>query len=266
MTTVASWTVLDSKVAFADPWLRVRSDQVRTADGDVFGPYHVIEAPDWVTIVPLTRDGQRLLTVREYRHGIGAVLAGLPGGLVDPGDGNDRAMAAEAAARRELWEETSYSGGRIERLAAIHPNPSNQTNTAHCFLASGLARRALPQPGGAARRRRSLRQTWSACWRAYATAAPPCTPFTSLRCGRRQRASHPIRPTGSAPCRRGCAGSWWAARDVPAPRPTPTTPEEPLADRPPAPGSTGPCAYPGRGLWRPQRRVQPWRPGRRCCA
>ncbi len=112
------------------------------------GPYHVIEAPDWVTVVPLTRDGQRLLTVRKYRHGVRAVLTGLPGGLVDPGDGNDRAAAAEAAARRELWEETGYSGGRIEHLAAVYPNPSNQTNTAYCFLAMGLVRRALPQPGG----------------------------------------------------------------------------------------------------------------------
>lgn len=139
---------MDSTAAFADPWLRIRSDHVRTADGDVFGPYHVIEAPDWVTVVPLTRDGQRLLTVREYRHGVGAVLTGLPGGLVDPGDGHDRATAAEAAARREMREETGYSGGGIERLVAVYPNPSNQTNTAHCFLATGLVRRALPQPGG----------------------------------------------------------------------------------------------------------------------
>ena len=145
---VGSWTVLDSSVSFADPWLRVRSDHVRTADGDVFEPYHVIEALDWVTVVPLTGDGQRLLTVREYRHGIGAVLTGLPGGLVDPGDGYDRATAAAHAARRELWEETGYSGGRIERLLAVHPNPSNQTNTAYCFLATGLVRRSLPQPGG----------------------------------------------------------------------------------------------------------------------
>ena len=148
MTALAPWTVLDSTAAFSDPWLRIRSDHVRTADGDVFGPYHVIEAPDWVAVVPLTRDGQRLLTVREYRHGIGAVLTGLPGGLVDPGDGNDLAAAAATAARRELWEETGYTGGGIERLAAVHPNPSNQTNTAHCFLATGLVRRALPQPGG----------------------------------------------------------------------------------------------------------------------
>lgn len=148
MTALVPWTVLGSTAAFADPWLRVRSDHVRTADGDVFGPYHVIEAPDWVTIVPLTRDGQRLLTVREYRHGVGAVLTGLPGGLVDAGDGDDRAAAAEAAARRELWEETGYSDGLIERLAAVYPNPSNQTNTAYCFLATGLVRLALPQSGG----------------------------------------------------------------------------------------------------------------------
>ncbi len=148
MSALAPWTVLDSTAAFTDPWLRVRSDHVRTSDGDVFGPYHVIEAPDWVAVVPLTADGQRLLMVREYRHGVGAVLTGLPGGLVDPGDGNDRAAAAVAAARRELQEETGYSGGRIERLVAVYPNPSNQTNTAHCFLATGLVRHALPQPGG----------------------------------------------------------------------------------------------------------------------
>ncbi len=64
MTAVVPWTVLDSAITFADPWLRVRSDQVRTVAGDVFGPYHVIEAPDWVTVVPLTRDGT-LLLVRE---------------------------------------------------------------------------------------------------------------------------------------------------------------------------------------------------------
>ena len=138
MSTVRPWTVLGSTVAFADPWLRVRSDHCRTAEGDVIGPYHVVEYPDWVTIVALTSEG-RLLLVREYRHAVGAVLTGLPGGLVDPADGNARLPAAAAAARRELREETGFTAGTLELLTATYPNPSNQTNTAFCFLATGSA-------------------------------------------------------------------------------------------------------------------------------
>lgn len=146
MTRPAPWTVLSSTTTFADPWLRVRSDQVCTADGDVFGPFHVIEYPDWVTVVALT-GSFRLLLVREYRHGIGAVTLGLPGGLVDAADGGPGPRAAEGAARRELLEETGHGGGTLETLMAVHPNPSNQTNTAYCFLATGLSRVAEPLSG-----------------------------------------------------------------------------------------------------------------------
>ena len=72
---------------------------------------------DWVTIVPLVKSSLRLMLVREYRHGVGAILAGLPGGLVDPADGAVPEEAARAAARRELQEETGYAGGRLDHLA-----------------------------------------------------------------------------------------------------------------------------------------------------
>lgn len=148
MTAIASWTVLDSKLSFADPWLRVRSDRVCTAEGDVFGPFHVIEYPDWVTVVPLVESSLRLLLVREYRHGVGAILAGLPGGLVDPADGNVPAEAAGIAARRELQEETGYAGGRLEHLVTLHPNSSNQSNSAYCYLGAGLSSGRQPGHGG----------------------------------------------------------------------------------------------------------------------
>ncbi len=146
MTQPAPWTVLSSTTTFVDPWLRVRSDQVRTAEGDVFGPFHVIEYPDWVTVVALT-DRDRLLLVREYRHGIGAVAIGLPGGLVDADDGVPGPEAAEFAARRELIEETGHGGGMLEQLTSVHPNSSNQTNTAYCFLATATSRIAAPLHG-----------------------------------------------------------------------------------------------------------------------
>jgi len=148
MSVVAPWTVLDSAISFADPWLRIRSDRVRTGDGDVFGPFHVVEYPDWVTVVPLVKDSFRLLLVREYRHGVRAVLPGLPGGIVDGTDGTLPAAAARRAAERELREETGYEGGRLEHLATLHPNPSNQSNTAYCFLSTGLFRTGLPKAGG----------------------------------------------------------------------------------------------------------------------
>lgn len=139
MSHIVPWTVLDSATTFADPWLRVRSDHVRTPGGDVFGPFHVIEYPDWVSVVALTQ-AFRLIMVRKYRHGIGQVAVGLPGGLVDAADGSGRA-AAEAAAARELREETGYGGGALELLATLHPNPSSQTNTASCYLVTSAVRR-----------------------------------------------------------------------------------------------------------------------------
>jgi len=137
MSRVIPWTVLDSRITFADRWLRVRSDRCRTSEGDAVGPYHVIEYPDWVTVVPLTRGSCGLLTVREYRHGVSAVLTGLPGGLVDMEDGS-AGRAATRAAQRELREETGYGAGQWESLVTLHPNPSNQTNTAFCYLATDL--------------------------------------------------------------------------------------------------------------------------------
>ena len=148
MAEPAPWTVLSSQVSFSDPWLRVRSDHCLTGEGDVLGPFHVIEYPDWVTIVPLTRNQQRLIMVREYCHGVRAVLTGLPGGVVDPADGTDRLLAARVAAERELLEETGHYNGQFELLASLHPNPSNQTNTVFCFLATGLVRAGRPQLGG----------------------------------------------------------------------------------------------------------------------
>jgi ADP-ribose pyrophosphatase len=129
---VLPWQLIASSVTFADRWLRVRSDHCRTSRGVEVNPFHVIEYPDWVNVVALTRHTHQLVLVNEYRHGRGEVVTGLVSGTVESGDGAD---PSESAARRELWEETGYRAGTLSKLLATYPNPANQSNLAVSWLA-----------------------------------------------------------------------------------------------------------------------------------
>src|SRR5918912_1261792 len=47
--------------------------------------FYVIEAPDWINVVPLTPRGEVVL-IEQYRHGTEEVSLEIPGGMVDPGE------------------------------------------------------------------------------------------------------------------------------------------------------------------------------------
>ena len=46
----------------------------------------------------------------------------------------------EAAARRELMEETGFGGGTWRETMVVSPNASTVTNVTHCFVATGVER------------------------------------------------------------------------------------------------------------------------------
>lgn len=135
---VGPWRVLSSRTLHADRWLRLRADRCETPDGVVVEPYHVIECADGVNVVALTGAGRLLLT-REYRHGNGETMLGVVGGFIDPAD-----ASPEAAARRELREETGYGGGRFTPVLTCWQNPARQTNRVTTFLALAVERVAAP--------------------------------------------------------------------------------------------------------------------------
>lgn len=131
---IEPWRIERSVVTYRDRWITLRSDDCRSSSGHPIAPYHVIELPTWLNVVALTAEG-RVVLVTEYRHGLREVLTGLPSGTVDPED-----VHVEAAARRELLEETGYGGGTFVFLGRHPANPANQNNEVVGFLAVGVER------------------------------------------------------------------------------------------------------------------------------
>lgn len=126
------WKVLTSEYVARKPWFTVRHESLELPDGRRIPDYYVMEYPDWVNVIAVTREGKYLF-VSQYRHGLGETAYELVAGVSEPSD--DTMMDA---ARRELREETGYGGGEWRLLTVVAPNPSTQNNLTHCFVATGV--------------------------------------------------------------------------------------------------------------------------------
>lgn len=124
-----------------DSWRRLSSKE--TADCRVFkvyehlceretdgkqGKFFVIESPDWVNIIALTTEKEAVL-IEQFRYGTEEIIVEIPGGIID------REESAEAAAKRELLEETGYTAREWVFLGKSIPNPAIQNNTVFHYLA-----------------------------------------------------------------------------------------------------------------------------------
>jgi 8-oxo-dGTP pyrophosphatase MutT (NUDIX family) len=134
---IEPWQLLDSTYAFRDRWLSVRSDTVRLPNGKTLSPYHVVEVTDWVNVVAISEAGNVIL-VEQYRHAVKRTMLEIPAGHADPGED------IEAAARRELREETGYGDGTWHALGALHPVASRFANQVHSYLALGVRKVGEP--------------------------------------------------------------------------------------------------------------------------
>ena len=127
--TMSEWKIKSSEYLLKHKYKTVRKDICVTKEAAVIDPYFVLEFPNWVQVVAFD-DKNRVLTTRQYRHGIQSVIYGLPTGFTESSD-----KSTLESARREMIEETGYDAKKFVKAGVVFPNPAVQNNKVHTFAA-----------------------------------------------------------------------------------------------------------------------------------
>jgi ADP-ribose pyrophosphatase len=127
---ILKWQKLASKYLVKEKWATLRVDTCKLQNGTIKDDYYVLEYPNWVNAVALTKTNKMIL-VRQYRFAADIISLEIPGGVIDEGE------TPEAAIVRELQEETGYSFESCELVATLYPNPATATNKTFTYLLKG---------------------------------------------------------------------------------------------------------------------------------
>ena len=128
-----TWRTLESRYLSRKPWFTARVDKVELPTGAVIDEYYVLEYPDWVNTIAITKDG-RFVFVRQYRYALGKTVNELCAGVCEKGED------PLDSAKRELLEETGFGGGEWEHWMDLSANANTHTNITPCFMARGVER------------------------------------------------------------------------------------------------------------------------------
>ena len=135
---VLSWRRLSSEIVADCRIFQVRRDVSVSPHKGSEHDFFVLESSDWINIIPLTAN-EEVVMIEQYRHGSEEVTLEIPGGMVDADE------SPEAAAAREMLEETGYAATReVVNLGKVRPNPAIHNNWIHTFLARDVELRQKP--------------------------------------------------------------------------------------------------------------------------
>ena len=120
-----------SRLAYQNPWFRVREDVIERDDGSA-GLYGVVERPDFALVIPAEADGFWL--VEQFRYPLGRRSWEFPQGTW----GHGRDGSPEELARAELAEETGIRAEGLRLHGHLDLAPGLVTQEFDVWLATGL--------------------------------------------------------------------------------------------------------------------------------
>ena len=122
------WKNLESKQLFGNEIFGFREDKVQSPKTDKVHPVWVMDAPNWINIIPITAE-KKVVLIKQYRFGSQEITLEIPGGMIDKGEN------PKEAAIRELKEETGFVAKEVIEIGRVTPNPALMSNFTYSFLA-----------------------------------------------------------------------------------------------------------------------------------
>jgi len=121
--TLSSERVYEGKI------INVRKDKVTTVSGTSYR--EIVEHPEAVVMLALKPDG-KVIMEKQFRKPVEGVVFELPAGKIDEGE------KPEAAAARELREESGYRADSIRYLTKLYTSVGFTDEVIYAYLCTGL--------------------------------------------------------------------------------------------------------------------------------
>jgi len=128
---VSGFRTTSTRIAYENPWMRVREDEFVRPDGSP-GLYGVVEKADFALVIPLEDDAVHL--VEQYRYTVGERQWEFPQGSWPSGASG----SSEALAHTELEEETGLRAASMDHLGHLYSAYGHSAQGFDVFVATGL--------------------------------------------------------------------------------------------------------------------------------
>jgi len=124
------WIIKASRIAYQNPWFKLREDAVIQPDG-AHSTHVVIEDADGICALALDNDNN-LYLAREFKYGLGRHDLNAVGGGINPKEPSLK------AAKRELKEELGITAKKWISLGITNSWTTLSNSTSHLYLARDL--------------------------------------------------------------------------------------------------------------------------------